>query len=232
MLVRALVLLLALTPAAAQMPLRWEAGRHYVVIQGSGPAVARPGKVEVAEVFSYGCVHCYRAHAAMDALARSLPADAAMTYVHASFQPAEAWPMFQRAWYTAQSLGIGEALHQQLFAAIWETGEVPLFDLATGRLKNPLPTIADAARFYARLSPVKAEDFLKAAQSPAVDAEIQRADALVRAWRIPGTPSVVVNGRYLVENGALSGWQEMNQLVAYLVGLERQRLRAGAANAR
>ena len=57
-----------------------------------------------------------------------------MTYVHASFNPAEAWPMFQRAFYTAQSLGIAAATHEQMFVAVWETGEFPLLDPNTGSI--------------------------------------------------------------------------------------------------
>jgi thiol:disulfide interchange protein DsbA len=214
------------------MPLRWEAGRHYTAIAGSGPSVERPGKIEVAEVFSYGCIHCFRAVKPMAALGAKLPADAVFTYVHASFNPAEGWPMFQRAWYTAQSLGIGETLHEQMFAAVWETGEIPLLDPATGRLRSPMPTIENAARFYARLSPVKADAFLKAAQSPEINATVERADALIKAWRVPGRPALVVNGRYLVDNAAVSSWDELSLLVNYLVGLERQRLRSGAPVAR
>ena len=84
-----------------------------------------------------------------------MPADAVFNYLHASFVPSEAWPMFQRAWLTASALGIAEKTHQAMFEAIWKTGELPLMDLATGRLKKPSPTIADAARFYARAAKIK-----------------------------------------------------------------------------
>ena len=229
MLARALLLVALLAPLPALAQLKWVEGRNYSVISGGAPSGFAPGRIEVAEVFSYGCIHCYRAKDAMAKLAAALPADAAMVYVHASFLPAEAWPMFQRAWYTAQTLGVGAALHEQMFAAVWESGEIPLLDPATGGIRRPLPTIEDAARFYARNSAVKAPDFLKLASSPEIDAQVQKADALVKAWRIPGTPSLVVNGRYLVDNGSVSSWDEMRQLVLYLVDRERQRLKQPAA---
>lgn len=224
MIIRALLLAVLLIPAAAHAQLKWQEGRHYTLLPGGQTAGVPAGKIEVAEVFSYGCIHCYRAKQIMAGLAESLPADAAMTYVHASFLPAEAWPMFQRAYYTARELGIDEATHDAMFVAVWETGEVPLLDRATGRLRQPSPTIEDAARFYARLTPVKAEQFLQTAASPAVEARIRRAEELVRLWKIPGTPAVVVNGRYLIDSGSLNNWGEMRQLVEYLVGLERTRL--------
>jgi thiol:disulfide interchange protein DsbA len=229
MLARVLLLIALLAPLPALAQLKWQEGRHFSMINGGAPSVAVPGKIEVAEVFSYGCIHCYRAKDEMSKLAAALPADAAMVYVHASFLPAEAWPMFQRAWYTAQQLGIGRSTHDRMFAAVWENGEIPLLDPANGNLRKPLPTIEDAARFYERNSPVKAADFVKLASSPEVDALVQKADALVKAWRIPGTPSLVVNGRYLIDNSSVASWDELRQLVLYLVDRERQRLKQPAA---
>jgi protein dithiol oxidoreductase (disulfide-forming) len=225
MIIRALLLAVLLVPAAAQAQLKWQEGRHYTLLEGGQTAGVPAGKIEVAEVFSYGCIHCYRAKQIMAGLAASLPADAAMAYVHASFLPAEAWPMFQRAYYTAKELGIDQATHEAMFDAVWESGEIPLVDRASGRLRQPLPTIQDAAKFYARVTPVKAADFLKTAASPAVEARIRRAEELIRLWKIPGTPAVVVNGRYLVDGGSLGSWDEMRQLVQHLVGLERARLK-------
>ncbi|MEO6187150.1 MAG: thiol:disulfide interchange protein DsbA/DsbL [Steroidobacteraceae bacterium] len=223
MLARALLLIALLAPLPALAQLKWEEGRNFTVIPGGMPTGLAAGKIEVAEVFSYGCIHCYRAKDQMAKLQASLPPDAAMVYVHASFLPAEAWPMFQRAWYTAQALGIGAPAHDQFFAAVWETGEIPLLEQGSGNIRKPLPTIDDAARFYARVSAVKAPDFLKLANSPEIDAEVAKADAQVKAWRIPGTPSLVVNGHYLVDNGSVSSWDELRQLVLFLVDRERQR---------
>ena len=228
MLARLALLAIALLPTPLYAQLRWQEGRHYQTIAQPTPAGEAKGKIEVTEVFSYGCIHCFRAKESIARLAASLPEDAAMTYVHASFLPSEAWPMFQRAWYTARSLGIADALHEQMFTAVWESGEIPLLDLATGRIRNPLPTIEHAAKFYARLSPAKADRFLAVARSAEIDAQMKRADELIKTWKVPGTPALVVNGRYLIDNSALSSAEEQRQLVLYLVGLERKRLQASS----
>jgi protein dithiol oxidoreductase (disulfide-forming) len=224
MLVRALLLVALALPLPALAQLRWIEGKDFTTIANGKPAEVRAGKIEVAEVFSYGCIFCFRARDEIARLQAALPADAYMTFVHASFVPAEAWPMFQRAWYTAQALGIGAATHDRMFAAVWETHEIKLVDAASNRTLNPLPTIKDAARFYAHAAAVKEADFLKLANSPAIDAQMKRADAQVAAWRIPGTPSLVVNGHYLIEGKAMANPGEARTLVLYLVGLERQRL--------
>jgi thiol:disulfide interchange protein DsbA len=218
-----LALLLIGTPALAQ--LRWREGVHYTAIPES--AAARVGKqadkIEVIEVFSYGCTYCYKAKDDIRKLAASLPADAVMEYVHASFLPTEAWPMFQRAYYTARKLGIDQATHEEMFRAVWETGEIPLVDIATGRLRRPAPTIEDAAKFYARVAKVTAAQFLTVARSSEIEQAMQDADILVKQWRIPGTPSLVVNGRYLVANNVPHDVQA--QIANFLVSLERTRLK-------
>ena len=215
-----LALLVVATPALAQ--LRWQEGVHYQVIANPERAGAPADRIEVAEVFSYACPHCYQASGDMAKLAAGLPADAAMTYVHASFRPDEGWLMFQRAYYAARKLGIADAAHEAMFKAIWETGEIPLMDPASGRMRRPLPAITSAARFYARVSSVTEEQFLRVAGSAEINAAMERADTLVKQWRVPGTPSLVVNGRYLVSNDV--PFSEQAQIVKFLVGRERSRL--------
>jgi thiol:disulfide interchange protein DsbA len=214
---------LLLMGANANAQLLWQKGVHYQEIANPQRADAAPAdKIEVVEVFSYGCPYCDKARADIARLAASLPPDAVMGYVHASFVPAEGWPMFQRAFYTAREMGIAQALHEAMFDAVWRTMEVPLLDKGTGRVRQPLPTIEDAAKFYARMGSVQKEDFLRVAKSPAVDAAVKRADALVKAWRVPGTPSLVVNGRYIVNNEQPYATQA--RVVQFLIGQERTRL--------
>lgn len=223
MLGRALILIALILPMPALAQLRWVEGRHYVTIPGGQPAEPQAGKIEVAEVFSYGCVHCYRAKDIISKLQGVLPADAYMTYVHASFRADEGWPMYQRAWYTAQTMGIGAATHDAMFKAVWETFELGVVD-AAGRPRKPLPTIEQTAKFYARAAKVKEAEFLKVARSAAVDAKIRHADAQVKSWRVPGTPGLVVNGRYLVQSDALAKWDDVRMLVLYLISQERARI--------
>jgi thiol:disulfide interchange protein DsbA len=220
---RGFLLSMLLLPLAAQAQLRWQEGQHYKVLPQTVPTSV-PGKIEVAEVFSYGCIHCFRAKDQIRQLAAELPPDAVMTYVHASFNPGEAWPMFQRAFCTAQVLGVAAAAHEQMFVSIWETGEFPLRDPKTGGIRRPLPTIEDAAVFYQKYAGVNPATFLELAKSKQIDDAVKQADMLVEAYRISGTPSLIVNGRYLVMNENLGSWAEVRQMVKFLVAQERRRL--------
>jgi thiol:disulfide interchange protein DsbA len=224
MLVRALAVLFGLTLAAAaqaaDVPAPWEAGKHYFVIdppqRGDGG-----GKIEVTEVFSYGCPACNFAHTFIDKIARGLPANAVMTYVPASFKPNEDWPMFQRAYLTALSLGIADKAHGAMFDAVWKPdAPLAIMNADERTLKSPLPTIEDAAKFYAKYG-VKAEDFVGTANSFAISTKMKQADAFVRATGTDSTPTIIVAGKYrLTFVSAGSDWNLLEQLIHYLIQKE------------
>ena len=198
----------------------WVAGKHYSVIPQAQRTNVAPGKVEVMEVFSYGCPACNSFRPTMKKLQASLPANAQLVYLPASWQAAEAWPMFQRAYLTAQSLGVAEKAHDAMFEAIWTTGELGISDPQTRRLKTKLPTIDDAAKFYQRVAGVKAADFVNASKSFGVDLKMRQADSQITAMQVTGTPTLVVNGKYRVNNENLKTADEVIELVRFLVARE------------
>ena len=109
----------ALQAATAADAGKWVEGRHYVVLRPAQASQAAPGKVEVTEVFSYGCPACFHFQPQMEKIKAALPANAQLVLVHASWGTAESWPLFQRAFITAQALGIAEKSHAAMFTAIW-----------------------------------------------------------------------------------------------------------------
>jgi protein dithiol oxidoreductase (disulfide-forming) len=220
-----LAVLLLPTPLLAQA--RFQAGHHYQVVATPEAAGLAKGKIEVTEAFSYLCVHCFEAQGLVEQIRAALPADAAVTYVHAGFN--QGWQLLQRAHITAQQLGIADRNHARVFAAIWETGELPFMDRTTGRPLQPAPTLRDVARFYVKGSAVTEAAFLAKANSAEVNDAVKRVDALIKGWQIAGTPGFVVAGRYRIEMGQLKTLEELNSLVGFLVGLERDRLKKAAA---
>jgi protein dithiol oxidoreductase (disulfide-forming) len=219
-LMTALISTALLTLGSSAQAANWVAGKHYSVIPQAQRTNVAPGKVEVMEVFSYGCPACNGFRPTMKKLKASLPANAQMVYLPASWNAAEAWPMFQRAYLTAQSLGVAEKAHDAMFEAIWTTGELGISDPQTRRLKTRLPTIDDAARFYQRVTGVKAADFVTASKSFGVDLKMRQADSQIVAMQVSGTPTLVVNGKYRVNNENLTSADEIIELVKFLVAKE------------
>ncbi|MEY4762634.1 MAG: hypothetical protein RLZZ200_2490 [Pseudomonadota bacterium] len=208
----------ALSPLASAQ-LLWQKDEHFEMVSPAMPPPT-PGKVEVTEVFSYGCPYCFGVLPLVERIRESLPDYAVMNYVHASFNSAEAWPMFQRAYVTARALGIAEGLHHALFSAIWQTGEVRLLNPDTGRPAQPLPNIAHVAAFYARRTAIKEPEFLERSRQPDIDDAVRRSDMLVKAYGVPGTPCFIVNGKYRMAKGIRSS-DDMVRAINHFVRLEK-----------
>lgn len=129
--------------------------------------------------------------------------------------------MFQRAYFTAEALGILDKTHDAVFDAVWKGGELAIVDPATGRLKDPLPTIETAARFYNRRAGVKVEDFIAAANSFSVDMKIKEAEKFIRSYQVLSTPTIIVNRKYRTDVRSAGGYDELLQLVAWLLAKDK-----------
>ena len=210
---------LAAVPQSTELPTssQWKPAVNYDVISPAQPSTVAPGKVEVLEVFSYGCPACNAFQPTIQLLKKNLPPNAQLAFLPAAFSAPEDWPMFQRAWFTAQALGIAERTHQQMYDAVWKTGELATFVPGTNRLKSSMPSIEDAARLYAHWTGITAQAFLAAAHSFSVDMKIRAADAQIPAMQVPGTPCIVVAGRDRVNNDTVRDPQPLIELVRLLV---------------
>jgi protein dithiol oxidoreductase (disulfide-forming) len=198
----------------------WTEGVHYFAVNPPQRTNVPAGKVEVMEVFSYACPACNAFQPVMKQLKYSLPANAQIVYLPASFIPTEDWPVFQRAFFAADALGIVGKTHDAMFDAVWNTGELAVSDPITHQLKKPLPSIEDIARFYARTAGVQPDKFLATAKSFGVDTKMKMADAQIGAMQALSTPTIIVNGKYRLSAQTVHSTDELITLVKYLVAKE------------
>ena len=209
---------LAVLPLAHAQALQYEAGKQYFLVEPPQPTTTGD-KVEVLEVFSYACPACNAFQTIANKIKSDLPKNAQMAYLPAAFRTDEDWPVFQRAFFAAQALGLVEKTHDAMFDAVWKEGSLKINDPVSHKLVQPMPTIDDIAKFYAKYG-VKAEDFVGTANSFAVNAKIKRADAQVKAYGVDSTPTIIVNGKYRLTAQSAGGWDKVPALVTYLIDLE------------
>jgi thiol:disulfide interchange protein DsbA len=219
-----LLLSFSSTHAATQ----WVEGTNYFAVPAPKASTLPRGQVEVTEVFSYGCPACNAFLPTMHKLEKSLPPNAVVDYIAASFIPAEDWPMFQTAYYTAKALGVAAKVHDKMFDAVWVTGQLATFDPTTHRLKDPLPSIADAARFYHETTGVPLQTFLDTAKSFDVYTQTHNADQLIFDYRADSTPTIVVAGKYRLTTQSAGGADQLIALVDWLVAQESKTLTSQA----
>jgi thiol:disulfide interchange protein DsbA len=192
----------AAAEAAAPVP---QAGQDYIEIPGGQPWAARPGRIEVAEVFGYSCPHCAHLEPMLALWKAKLPPDVDFVAVPAAF--GGPWDTWARAYFAASNLGLLGRTHDAVFEAIHEKGTLP---------RNP--TAQELATFYADYG-VSSERFLAAMADPKVDAQMRQAAALTRAWGLEGTPTMVVAGRYRVLGRT---FEDMLRIAGWLAARERQ----------
>lgn len=157
-------------------------GTDYTLIETAQPLNNTPGKVEIAEVFSYTCIHCARLDPLVPAWKATLPADVEFVYVPMSNGSME---QIARGFHAAQALGAVEKTHAAMFKAITEERR-----LKTGDAE-------EVAGLYGDLGVDEAQ-MAATMKSFGVNAIIARTQKAIVRWQVESTPTLVVAGKYKV----------------------------------
>jgi thiol:disulfide interchange protein DsbA len=205
---------IAALPSEGQLPAgKWVAGTNYKVIAPAQPTDASPGKVEVIEMFWYGCPHCF----ALDPIIESWRKNKApyIEFVRVPVMWGEAHRAHARLFYTLQALGKLEELHAAVFNEIQSTGDslyVPGDEQGTQRVQVQ----------FARTHGVDPTEFLKAYSSFAVQTNLDKADELERRYKIDAVPTIVIDGKYQSDVGQAGGQENLMQLINDLSASEKR----------
>ena len=196
----------AFSPALAQSPAP-VAGTDYVEIPNGRPLDPAEGVIVVEEYFSYICPGCNAFEPLFAPWGARLPAGVKVVHVPASFRAD--FVQYARAYYAAQSLNVAEKAHADVYEAIHRTRTLPA--------EGVRPDEEKIAAFYAKYG-VDAEQFLAAMRSFSVGLKVRRAADHMTRIRIPSTPSVVINGKYLVRGRTNA---DTLRIADYLIEKER-----------
>jgi len=196
-------------PASAQPPSGPAPveGTDYLVIEGGQPYQQAAGKIEVAEVFGYVCPACFRFQPLIGPWKAGLPSDVQFVYVPAMF--GGTWDDYARAFYAAETLGVQEKTHDALYNAIHVEQSL--------KGERGRDSVEDIARFYAKFG-VDPKQFADTMGSFGVAAKTNRAKQFAARSKITGTPSLIINGKYLVKG---TSYQDMLRIADHLIARER-----------
>ena len=157
-----------------------EVGRDYKLLNPPLPVGSK--KIEVLEFFFYGCSHCFDLHTSLSAWEETLPRAVELTYVPTIFR--DSMEPMALTLYALKNIGQFDKLHDALYRA-WNVDKVQLFDEAS---------ISD---FVARHGVDKAK-FSSAYNSFSMQSKVTRAKQMVRSYGVSGTPTLVVDGKYMI----------------------------------
>ena len=176
------VFAIASTAAQAQLTV----GKDYQAITPPQPTPA--GRtIEVLEFFWYACPHCSQLQPSLQAWLKNKPADVAFRSQPAAFD--ESWTQLARTFYAIDTVGAVEKLHPEVFAAIHKTKKL-----------DPKVLVKDPKTLFAWVGEQKMDvkKFTDAYNSFTVVSKTQRTVDITSAYGVSGTPSIAVDGRYLI----------------------------------
>lgn len=200
-----LVLLLSGAAYVSAQPALYVDGTHYETIE-KPVRTADPNKIEVTEVFWYGCQHCYAFEPLLDSWVDKLPSDVA--FVRSPGMWNELMEVHAQIFYTAQALDMVEKVHPVAFNEIHQKG-------------NYLQTAAEVKALFVAQGASEA-DFDKTWSSFGVTSSVKQAGTRMRDYGIRGVPNLVVNGKYRITvGGAVATQADMLKVVDFLVAKER-----------
>jgi protein dithiol oxidoreductase (disulfide-forming) len=199
------LLLLNVSAAAIAQPALYVEGTHYEVIT-SPVRTADPNKIEITEIFWYGCPHCYAFEPLITSWENKLTSDVA--FVRSPGMWNSTMEVHAQIFYAAEALGVTEDIHSVAFDEI-------------NQRRNYLQTEDLVKEMFVREG-VDDDAFDKAWKSFSVSSAVKRAGTRMRDYGVRGVPSMVVNGKYLVSvGGAVPTQTELLKIVDFLVAKEK-----------
>ncbi len=201
-------------PAAGISSSRWVVGRNYNQLVPSQPTDSAAGKVEVVEVFWYGCGHCYHLDPYLENW-RKKGQPAFVDFRRVPVMWNDVNRQHARLFYALQALGKLDQLHTAVFREIHANGNM---------LADQDPAKGEALQVaFLKARGIPAADIKRVYRSFPVESALQRAEILTRRYQVTGVPMMVVNGKYTADVGSAGGEQQLLDLITDLSGGARRR---------
>jgi len=185
-------------------------GIEYKKVSPAQPTITK-NKVEVVELFWYGCPHCFHFEPYLEGWLKNKPENVVFYRVPAVFNAK--WALHARAFYTAKSLGLFDNGKTEFHQAMFDEIHVK---------KKHLHSKEDVQKFFARFG-ISAEDFTNTFESFAVNTKVNRAMTLSKRYQLDGVPSLIVNGKYRTDGPMAGGRKGMLKVLDFLIEKESKK---------
>jgi thiol:disulfide interchange protein DsbA len=208
----------AATPAntgpapGSPIPARWKVDANYQLVLPAQGTNVDPGQVEVLEFLWLGCPHCYELNPFVESWKKKLPAYVKFTQVHITWDAVKV--AHAKLFYSSQALG-GDALVVKAFDEIHRRNNVLVGNTEAATLQMQ--------QDFAAANGIDAAAYKREYNGFAVNTSVQRANQLMRVYRVDHVPVFIVNGKYRTDVTLAGGQQELMQLLTDLAASEKTR---------
>ena len=169
-------------------------------------AVETGDRVEVIDFFFYACPYCNDLLPHLERWQQRKPADVVFRRVPVVRH--DSWAPLAKTYYTLEAMGVAEQLHSAVFRSYHAE------DLSMSQEK----VIAEWAGKHG----LDREKFMAIYRSDETRLKVERARKMTMDYDIQGTPSVVVDGKFLTSSGMTPGIPQVITVLDGLVRLARQ----------
>ena len=166
------------------------------------------GQIEVAEVFWYGCPHCYNLEPIVTSWKKTLGPDAVFVRRPGFFGP-NIWQTHAQLYYTVRTMGIEDKVHDGIFNEIQNR-------------RNMLKDADAMADFLNERYGIDKKEFVDQFNSFGVNHLLQQAFAKLKGYDLTGVPALIIDGRYVVEPGKAGSLNNMPVVADFLIEKARK----------
>jgi len=203
-LLSSLILFLPLAVQSASIVEGFEYKRIVPAQQTQAPV----GKIEVVELFWYGCPHCYRFEPSLKKWLKNKPADVVFIRIPAQMNPG--WVIHAQAYYTAEALGVSDKMHEKFFDAMHNK-------------KRKLKTTDEIAALFVE-NGISRDKFDKVFNSFGVKTKMANARGMVQRYGATSVPTMIVNGKYRTDATTAGGsHKDLINVIDFLTNKERSK---------
>jgi thiol:disulfide interchange protein DsbA len=162
-------------------------------------------KIEVLEVFWYGCPHCYEFEPYVEKWLQSKAEDVEFRRMPGIFS--KNWIPHARAYFTAEKLSVLDIIHSSLFEALHEE-------------KKRLYTEDELKDFFVSKG-IDGDEFTEVYNSSEVETKFKQAFVMGQRYKITGVPAVIINGKYMTSGSLAGSYDNLLKTIDDLVDKER-----------
>ncbi|WP_299808814.1 thiol:disulfide interchange protein DsbA/DsbL [uncultured Shewanella sp.] len=186
-------------------------GVHYREL--ANPIPASSNDITVTEFFWYGCPHCELFEKPLHQWQQTLADGVVLVQSPAVWN--EAMKLHAKVFFIVQQMPDKQKVHAALFEQIIGLREITDLNIQQAKL----------AGFLAGYG-LSEQEFNDKLNSADIVSKLKQAMQLMSAAELQGTPTILVNGRYIILNGSANSAEQVMDIASYLVELERQNLLA------
>lgn len=157
-------------------------------------------RIEVLEIFWYGCPHCYALEPYLKKWLKNKPEFVEFVQLPAVLN--RSWAFDARVFYTFVALGLMDELHEAYFDAIHQDRR---------RMKN-----VEQVASWAQEQGIDPKLILDTFNSFGVDSMLANATQMSGRYEADGVPTIIIDGKYRTTVSLAGGHNEIIDLINYL----------------